>query len=90
MERRPVCREMVFAAWVCIESQAGVSNYLPVKKNRRFLSFSRQAVPLFWRLDAEEGVTNVTSLSVKRSASLQRPVVARQRRYDSLWSPALS
>ena len=48
---------MVFAAWVCIESPAGLSNYLPVKKNRRFLSFVRQAVPLFWRLDAEEGVT---------------------------------
>ena len=47
----------MFAAWVCIESPAGLSNYLPVKKNRRFLSFVRQAVPLFWRLDAEEGVT---------------------------------
>ena len=67
-----------------------MSNRLQVKKNRRFPSFFRLGVPLFWRFAAEVGVTNVTSLSVKRSASLQRPVVARQRRYDSLWSPALS
>ena len=41
-------------------------------------------------LPASDTPTNVTSLSVKRSASLQPLVVARHRRYASLWSPALS
>jgi len=37
---------MVFAAWVCIESQARVSNYLLVKKNRRFPGFLTPALLL--------------------------------------------
>ena len=77
---------MVSAAWVCIESQAGLSNYLPVKKNRRLLIFSKQAVSLFGRLDAEDRVTNGTSLSVELSANLQQLVMARRGSYNPSWS----
>jgi site-specific DNA recombinase len=42
------------------------------------------------RVRAAVGVTNGTSLSVEPLASLQQLVAARHRRYDSLWSPALS
>jgi hypothetical protein len=41
-------------------------------------------------LAAEVCPTNVTSLSAEPPASLKQLVVARQRSYDPLWSPALS
>jgi hypothetical protein len=67
-----------------------MSNRLQVKKNRRFPSFFRLDVPLFWRFAAEVGVTNGTSLSVGLSTGLQQLVTARQGRYDPLWSHFLS
>ena len=63
-----------------------MSNRLPVKKNRRFSDFLEPTVPF----DAEEGVTNVTSLISAPSASIQQLVIARRRSYDPLWSRSLS
>ena len=57
-----------------------MSNCLPVKKNQRFLTLLGRPC----RFAAEEGVTNVTSLSVKPSAGLQWLVVAHVRSNDPL------
>ena len=57
-QSHPACREMVFAGWVCIESQASDSNCLPVKKTAGFLNFWRRPCR-----SAAVGVTNGTSLS---------------------------
>ena len=52
-----VCAGRAISARSNLESQEGMSNRLQVKKNRRFPSFFRLDVPLFWRFAAEVGVT---------------------------------